>query len=125
MASTRARSRTLPGAGAWGAGLGAVSAGGGEADTVILGDGLADGFAEDEDGGADGADGWSEICCTAATERAEGGGPGARTARAVPAAATTAIALTAMAAFNPRTRRNRGIRSTGLPCSAGGAPAGH
>jgi hypothetical protein len=113
------------GAGSSAGGVVAVSAAGDEADTVILGDGLADGFGEDEDGGTGGADGWSEICCTAATERAEARGPGARTARAVPAAAITAIALIAMAAFHPQTRRNRGIRSTVLPCSAGGAPAGH
>ena len=113
------------GAGSSAGGVVAVSAAGDEADTVILGDGLADGFGEAENGGADGEDGWSEISCTAATERAEARGPGARTARAVPAAAITAIALTAMAAFNPRTRRNKEIRSTVLPCSAGGAPAGH
>jgi hypothetical protein len=54
------------GAGSKAGGVVAVSAAGDEEDTVILGDGLADGF--DEDGDADGEDGWSEICCTAATE---------------------------------------------------------
>jgi hypothetical protein len=46
-------------------------------------------------------------------------------ASAVPAAAATATPLTAMAALSPVIRRNREIRSTVLPCSAGGAPAGH
>ena len=90
-------------------------------DTLTLGDGLADGFGAEEDG----KDGWREICCTAATEWAEVRGPGPRAASAAPPAATTATALTAIAAFNPRTPRNREIRSTVLPWSAGGAPAGH
>lgn len=54
------------GAGSRAGGVVAVSAAGDEEDTVILGDGLADGF--DEDGDVDGENGWSEICCTAATE---------------------------------------------------------
>jgi hypothetical protein len=103
------------------AGVVGVSAVGEEEDTLTLGDGLEDGFGEE----ADGEDGWSEICCTAATEWAEVRGPGPRAASAAPPAATMATVLTAIAAFNPRTLRNREIRSTVLPWSAGGRPAGH
>ena len=99
-----------------------VAAEAGDGECVGEGDGDGEGEAEDSDGDPGG---WSTTDCTGTGWFRELGlsGPGRVMAAAV--AATTAIATPAvMAALTGLNRRNRRIRYTSVPCTAGGVPDG-
>jgi hypothetical protein len=99
--------------------------------TDTVGDGKEAGKGEDADDKD--VDGWSEICCTAATGWFEavavgGGEPvAARAAPAATAAIATPAAIAALTGLKWRSliRRRRGTRCAVVPCTVGGAPEGH
>jgi len=104
---------------------GAADAGAGDGDGVCFGEGDADGEGEADDSDGDAA-GSSTTDCTGTGWFRELGLNGAGRVMAAAVAATTAIATPAvMAARAGLNRRNRRIRYTSVPCTAGGVPDGH